>query len=80
MGLGYATSNRGGCHLNGGYVALIETVGVLFSVDTQTPKEKAELGVFFQNMIEAASASASACLLQWRLFPAFFPHLAPHTR
>ena len=24
MGLGYATANRGGCHLNGGYLALLE--------------------------------------------------------
>ena len=29
MGLGYATANRGGCHLNGGYVALMESVGVM---------------------------------------------------
>ena len=29
MGLGYATANRGGCHLNGGYLALLESVGVI---------------------------------------------------
>lgn len=60
MGLGYATSNRGGCHLNGGYLALIESVSVL-SVDKHTPKGKAELTVMFQNMLEAISA-AGFCL------------------
>ena len=59
MGLGYATSNRGGCHLNGGYLALVETV--MLSVDAQTPKGKAELTVLFQNMIEAISV-AGYCL------------------
>lgn len=60
MGLGYATSNRGGCHLNGGYLALMESVGVV-SMDAQTPKGKPELTVFFQNAMEACSA-AGFCL------------------
>ena len=60
MGLGYATANRGGCHLNGGYLALLESVGVI-SMDAQTPKGKPELTVFFQNGMEAASA-AGFCL------------------
>lgn len=76
MGLGYATSNRGGCHLNGGYVALIETVGVL-SVDTQTPKGKAELGVFFQNMIEAASSAGFCLFTSMAIIPGFLSELGP---
>jgi aldehyde:ferredoxin oxidoreductase len=76
MGLGYATSNRGGCHLNGGYVALIETVGVV-SIDTQTPKGKAELGIFFQNMIEAASASGFCLFTSMAIIPGFLSNLGP---
>lgn len=76
MGLGYATSNRGGCHLNGGYVALIETVGVL-SVDTQTHKGKAELGIFFQNMIEAASSAGFCLFTSMAIIPGFLSQLGP---
>ena len=60
MGLGYATSNRGGCHLNGGYLALLESVGIL-NMDSQSPKSKAELTVLMQNVLEAISA-AGFCL------------------
>lgn len=76
MGLGYATSNRGGCHLNGGYVALIETVGVV-AVDTQTPKGKAELNVFLQNMIEAASSSGFCLFTAMAVIPGFLSRLGP---
>ncbi|MEF9918316.1 MAG: aldehyde ferredoxin oxidoreductase family protein [Eubacterium sp.] len=60
MGLGYATSNRGGCHLNGGYLALMESVGVM-SVGAQGSKGKPELAIFMQNGMEAGSA-AGFCL------------------
>ena len=76
MGLGYATSSRGGCHLNGGYAALIETVGVV-AVDTQTPKGKAELTVFFQNMIEATSASGFCLFTMMAVIPGFLSNLGP---
>ena len=76
MGLGYATSNRGGCHLNGGYAALLETVGVI-SVDTQTHKGKAELSVFLQNMIEAASSSGFCLFTSMAVIPGFLSRLGP---
>jgi len=76
MGLGYATSSRGGCHLNGGYAALIETVGVI-AVDTQTPKGKAELTIFFQNMIEATSASGFCLFTMMAVIPGFLSQLGP---
>ncbi|MDR0502974.1 MAG: aldehyde ferredoxin oxidoreductase family protein [Treponema sp.] len=76
MGLGYATSNRGGCHLNGGYLALLESVGVL-STDAQHPG-KAELTVFMQDALEAVSASGF-CLFSAQTFvPAVFFHLGPN--
>jgi aldehyde:ferredoxin oxidoreductase len=77
MGLGYAVSNRGGCHLNGGYLALLESVGVL-SADPQSPSGKAELTVFMQDALEAVSA-AGFCLFSAQTFiPAIFFSLGPN--
>lgn len=76
MGLGYATANRGGCHLNGGYLALIESVGVL-SVNKNSPKGKAELTVMFQNMMEAISAGGFCLFTAQAVVPAFFFRLGP---
>ena len=77
MGLGYATSNRGGCHLNGGYLALLESVGVL-STDAQSPSSKAELCVFMQDALEAVS-SGGFCLFSAQTFiPSIFFHLGPN--
>ncbi|MDR2480113.1 MAG: aldehyde ferredoxin oxidoreductase family protein [Treponema sp.] len=77
MGLGYAVSNRGGCHLNGGYLALLESVGVL-STSAQSPSGKAELTVFMQDALEAVSASGF-CLFSAQTFvPAIFFHLGPN--
>jgi aldehyde:ferredoxin oxidoreductase len=77
MGLGYAVSNRGGCHLNGGYLALLESVGVL-STDPQSPSGKAELTVFMQNALEAVSA-LGFCLFSAQTFiPSIFFRLGPN--
>lgn len=76
MGLGYAVSNRGGCHLNGGYLALLESIGVL-STNAQHPG-KAELTVFMQDALEAVSASGF-CLFSAQTFvPALFFNLGPN--
>lgn len=76
MGLGYATSNRGGCHLNGGYLALIESVGVL-SVDKQTPRGKPELTILLQNMMEGISAAGFCLFSAQAIIPKFLYKLGP---
>ena len=76
MGLGYAVSNRGGCHLNGGYLALLESVGVL-STDAQSPS-KAELTVFMQDALEAVSASGFCLFTAQTFVPAVFFNLGPN--
>ena len=63
QGLGYATASRGGCHLNAGYLALVEGLGL--HVDPYTPRAKAVLTVMNQNLMEMVSA-AGCCL-----FPLF---------
>lgn len=59
LGLGYSISNRGGCHLNGGYLILVE--GLSLHVNPQTPKAKADFTQVFQNMMEFVS-SCGQCL------------------
>ena len=77
MGLGYATSNRGGCHLNGGYLALFESVGVL-SLDAQSPSSKAELTVFMQDTLEAISAAGFCLFTAQTVVPAPLFNLGPN--
>ncbi|MCL2107491.1 MAG: aldehyde ferredoxin oxidoreductase family protein [Oscillospiraceae bacterium] len=77
MGLGYATSNRGGCHLNGGYMALLESVGVL-SIRPQDTRAKAQWTVFMQNALEAIS-TAGCCLFSGQTFvPQILFNLGPN--
>ena len=77
MGLGYATSNRGGCHLNGGYLALLESVGVL-SMDALSTSAKPAFTVFFQNALEAISASGFCLFSAQSFVPAALFKLGPH--
>ena len=67
MGLGYATANRGGCHLNGGYMVVLEGLGM--RVSGRTTKGKAALTVFFQDLMEAASAGGSCLFTTYAVFP-----------
>ena len=77
MGLGYAVSNRGGCHLNGGYLALLESVGVI-SADAQNPGGKAELTIFMQNVLEAVGAAGFCYFSAQTFIPAIFFRLGPN--
>lgn len=65
QGLGYATANRGGCHLNAGYLALMEGLGL--RLNPHTPMAKAELTVLNQNLMEAVSG-AGCCFFPLFLF------------
>lgn len=76
MGLGYATSNRGGCHLNGGYLALLESVGVL-STDPLETKGKPELTVLMQNAMEAVSGSGFCLFTAYSMIPSILFRLGP---
>ncbi len=69
MGLGYATSNRGGCHLNGGYMVVLEGLGL--NVSGKTTKGKAGLTIFFQDLMEAVSASGNCIFTTYAILPEF---------
>jgi aldehyde:ferredoxin oxidoreductase len=56
QGLGYATANRGGCHLGGGYPIYFEALGPI-EVNGRTVRGKAALTVLMQNLMDAISTS-----------------------
>lgn len=60
IGLHYATSNRGGCHVRG-YTISPEVLGVPFKVDQHATTGKPELVITFQNLTAALDSSGS-CL------------------
>ncbi len=68
LGLGYAVSNRGGCHLNGGYMVLVE--GLSLNVDQQNPHAKPDFTIIFQNLMEAVSSSGQCLFTTYAFLPA----------
>ena len=60
MGLQYATSNRGACHVRG-YMISSEILGVPRKMDPLTSKGKAAMNIAFQDLT-AALDSAGICL------------------
>ncbi|MBK5262631.1 MAG: aldehyde ferredoxin oxidoreductase C-terminal domain-containing protein, partial [Peptostreptococcaceae bacterium] len=67
MGLGYATSNRGGCHLNGGYLVVLEGLGL--NVSGSTTRGKAAFTIFFQDIMEAVSAGGTCLFTTYAMLP-----------
>jgi aldehyde:ferredoxin oxidoreductase len=60
MGLNYATSNRGGCHVRG-YMTAVEILGNPVKLDNLATEGKAQWTITFQNLT-AALDSSGACL------------------
>ena len=69
MGLGYATSNRGGCHLNGGYMVVLEGLGL--NVSGKTTRGKAAYTIMFQDMMEAVSSAGICLFTTYAMLPVF---------
>lgn len=69
QGLGYAVSNRGGCHLNAGYLVVLEGLGL--SMNPYTHKGKATLTKTFQDLMEAVSAGGNCLFTTYAFFPSF---------
>jgi aldehyde:ferredoxin oxidoreductase len=67
MGLGYATANRGGCHLNGGYMVVLEGLGL--NISGKTSRGKAAFTIFFQDIMEAVSAGGTCLFTTYALLP-----------
>ena len=69
QGLGYAVANRGGCHLNGGYLVVMEGLGL--SVNPYTTGAKAGLCAMFQDLMETCSAGGNCLFTTYAFFPMF---------
>lgn len=69
QGLGYATSNRGGCHLNAGYMVVMEGLGL--DIDSLTPHGKAALSIMLQNLMESVSSAGCCLFTSYAVFPGF---------
>ena len=69
QGLGYAVSNRGGCHLNGGDLVILEGLGL--NIDAQTPHSKADFTMMFQDLMEMISATGQCLFTSYAFFPGF---------
>lgn len=69
QGLGYAVGNRGGCHLNGGYLVVLEGLGL--SVNPYTTHGKGALCAMFQDLMEAISAGGNCLFTSYAFFPYF---------
>ena len=69
QGLGYAVSNRGGCHLNGGYLVIVENLGL--NSDPQTPHAKADLCMLMQDLMESVSMTGQCLFTSYAVFPSF---------
>jgi aldehyde:ferredoxin oxidoreductase len=68
--LGYATANRGGCHLNGGYLTFFEGTG--FSMmDPYAWRGKASLVVLMQNLMEGVSSAGGCVFSVFMVLPSF---------
>jgi len=72
QGLGYAVANRGGCHLNAGYLAVLEGLGL--EMDPHTPRGKAALTILMQDLMEGISAAGNCLFSSYDVFPAPLLH------
>lgn len=79
LGLGYATANRGACHLNGGYMIFLEVMGPM-SINPQSPRSKPALTMMMQNLMEAISASGVCLFTSMAVFPNALYNMAPASR
>ena len=68
LGLGYAVSNRGGCHLNGGYLVILEGLGLF--INPTTWHGKADTTMLLQDLMEMISATGQCLFTSYAFFPA----------
>lgn len=69
QGLGYAVANRGGCHLNAGYLVFMEGLGL--AMNGTTRRSKAALTIMMQNLMEGVSAAGTCLFTTYAMIPGF---------
>jgi len=76
MSLGYATANRGGCHLDGGNLAYLEGIGPVRMRSRQVAG-KAFWTVTMQDLLAAVAVSGSCFFTSFAMFPGLLYRLKP---
>lgn len=76
-GLGYAISNRGGCHLGGGYFIYFEATGPI-TMDPHTTHSKPEFVAMFQTLLDAVSSAGNCQFTSFALIPKQALNLKPY--
>ena len=66
--LGYATANRGACHLDGGYIVYLEILGPI-KLEPLHEKSKPAWVRLNQNMLSAVSAAGNCLFTSWTFIP-----------
>jgi aldehyde:ferredoxin oxidoreductase len=67
-GLGYATANRGACHLDGGYMIYFEATGPAI-LDPYDYRSKPSYTILDQNLLSAISAGGNCLFTSWTILP-----------
>lgn len=67
-GLGYATANRGACHLDGGYMIYFEATGPAL-LDPLHYRSKPGYTILDQNLLAAISAGGNCLFTSWTFLP-----------
>jgi aldehyde:ferredoxin oxidoreductase len=75
MGLAYATSNRGGCHVRG-FTIGVEVFGLPIKMDKNATEGKAALLMGAQNGAAALDATGACLISSWGIGPAQYVELA----
>ncbi len=78
-GLGYATANRGACHLDGGYMIYFEVSGPA-TLDALHVRSKPGWVVLDQNLLAAISAGGNCLFTSWTFVPSAAFKLPDHPR
>ncbi len=68
--LGYATANRGACHLDGGYMIYFE-INSPMTMDPHHYKSKPSWTILDQNLLAAISAGGNCLFTAWTFVPNF---------
>ncbi len=77
QGLGYATANRGGCHLNAGYLIFFERIGPI-NMNPHSTGAKPAFVVFQQNTFEAVSSSGICLFTTYAIIPPVAHRIKKH--
>lgn len=75
QGLEYATSNRGGCHINGGTM-FFEATGPI-SIDPLSTKAKPEFVTFQQNLMSAINSMVICLFSSYAILPSIAGQMDP---